>query len=41
VGAREVEVTDLYGREKKRLPVLNKSIVVAVGEEPVYIRELP
>jgi hypothetical protein len=41
VSAGEVEVTDLYGREKKLLPVKNKSIAVAVGEEPVYIRELP
>ena len=41
VGAPEVEVIDLYGREKKRLRVLNKSIDVPVGEEPVYLRELP
>jgi hypothetical protein len=40
VSAPQVEVSDLYGRQSQRLPVLNKSIVIPVGEEPVYLREL-
>ncbi len=40
VKASAVEMTDLYGRDKKKLPVLNQSIVVPVGEEPIYVRVL-
>jgi hypothetical protein len=36
-----VEITDLYAREKKRLPVTAHSVLVPIGEEPVYLRELP
>jgi hypothetical protein len=41
VNSAHVETIDLYGREKKRLPVVNQSVVVPVGEEPVYLREVP
>lgn len=41
VYAREVEVTDLYGRTTTRVPVKDGEVVVPVGEEPVYIREVP
>jgi hypothetical protein len=40
IQAREAEVTDLYGRTTTRLPVKNGEVVVEVGEEPVYIREI-
>ncbi len=36
----EVECTDLYGRETRRLPVTGGSLVIPVGEEPVYLREM-
>ena len=41
VNAPEVEISDLYGREKKQVPVMNQSLVIPIGEEPVYLRELP
>jgi hypothetical protein len=41
VNSSVVEVSDLYGREKTQLPVVNQSVAVPVGEEPVYLRELP
>jgi hypothetical protein len=41
IHAREAEVTDLYGRKTARLPVTDGEVVVQVGEEPVFIREMP
>jgi len=37
---REAEITDLYGRTTTRLPIKNGEVVIEVGEEPVYIREI-
>ncbi len=36
----EVEISDVYGREKSRVPVTDGGVVIPVGEEPVYLREL-
>ena len=36
-----VEIRDLYGREKERRQVVDGLILVPVGEEPVYVTELP
>jgi hypothetical protein len=41
VNAPAVEIIDLYGRTKHHLPVSNRTIQVPLGEEPVYLRELP
>jgi hypothetical protein len=41
VAASEVEIGDLYGREKSRVSVTDGIVVTSVGEEPVYLRELP
>jgi hypothetical protein len=36
----EVEISDLYGRDSKRVSVPDDSLVIPIGEEPVYVREL-
>ena len=41
VAASEVEIGDLYGREKSKVAVTNGGITTPIGEEPVYIREDP
>jgi hypothetical protein len=41
VAAPEAEISDLSGRERKRVAVPNGQVDMNVGEEPVYLRELP
>jgi hypothetical protein len=41
ITAPEVEVTDLYGRAKQRVALTNGSIVIPIGEEPIYLSESP
>jgi hypothetical protein len=40
ITAPSVEVGDLYGRTKTRVPATNNSVVIPIGEEPVYVREV-
>jgi len=41
IAAPEVEISDLYGRGKRRVAVANGQVDMNIGEEPVYLRELP
>jgi hypothetical protein len=41
ITAREIEVSDLYGRERARVSGEGGVVAASVGEEPVYFRELP